>query len=45
MNTVMNTETVKTLGRRLLPLAIAALLALTVFAQTVFACNNPGGGC
>jgi hypothetical protein len=41
----MKTGTFKTIARRLLPLAIAALMAMTFLAQTVFACNGATGGC
>jgi len=41
----MQMESWKVIGRRLLPLAIAALMSLSFFAQTVFACNGPSGGC
>jgi len=41
----MKTGTFRTLGRRLLPFVIAALMTMTFLAQTVFACNGPSGSC
>lgn len=41
----MKTGTFRTVGRRLLPFVIAALMTMSFLAQTAFACNGATGGC
>lgn len=41
----MNTGLFKHIRTKLFVLAVTALMAATVLAQTAFACQNPAGGC
>lgn len=41
----MNTGLFKHLRTKLFVLAVTALMAATVLAQTAFACQSAGGGC
>lgn len=41
----MNTGLFKHLRTKLFVLAVTALMAVTVLAQTAFACQASGGGC